>query len=412
TVVFNDTKSVKEAFKLVALSDRAPITHFKEGTKGKGFGFTNYVNAEQKFFIIKNLKIYNENGQYLEGKLNDEISYFFDTLNPGTPIPIRNLFSHTVVNSIWGIVMGYTFKHDDPQVRILCDLAQRVTAIQGMAEAIGMFNPWLSNLMPNFTGVTSWVTAYKNLCDFVEGKANERKQTRVKGQPRDMTDAYFDREENTNDPASTFFPGKNFLPNSMAEMLVGALNTTSTSLEWMILYLAKYQEVQRKLQQEISEVASKTGLPALSDRPNMPYTEAVIHEVLRITGLLPMALSHYTNVDAEVMGYFIPKDTLLVQNTWGIQHDPEVWDAPEEFRPERFLDDSGTRFQKNENLVVFGPGKRSCVGESVSKDQLFLFVTRMFQRFSVQYSGKPPSEQGKHGMVLHTEPFNAIFTLL
>ncbi|CAG7718903.1 unnamed protein product [Allacma fusca] len=374
-----------------------------------GFGFSNYVNAEQKFFLIKNLKTFGENGRYLEGRLNYEISCFFETLKPGTAIPIRYLFTHTVLNSVWGIVMGYTFKQGDPQMEILCDLAERVTAIEGMVESVGMFNPWLSNLMPDFTGVTSWIQAYRGLCDFVEGKANDRKQTRVKGQPRDITDAYIDRVEDTKDPASTFFPAKKFFPHSMAAVLVGALDTTSTALEWIIFYLAKYQDVQRKLQQEILEVASKTGQPALSDRPNLPYTEAVIHEVLRITGLVPMALPHYTSVDAEVSGYFIPKDTLLIQNTWGIQHDPEVWDEPEEFRPERFLDEN-RKFRKNENLLIFGTGKRSCLGESIARDQLSLFVARMFQRFSVQYSGKPPSEHGKHGVVIHAEPFSAIFT--
>ncbi|CAG7724585.1 unnamed protein product, partial [Allacma fusca] len=409
TVVLNDTKSVKEAFRLAAFSDRPPLKQYKDGTEDKGFVYVDYDKSEQKFFIIKNLKAFSENGQYLEGRLNEEISSFFDAFIPGKPIPIRNAFSHTVLNSIWGIVMGYTFKSGDPQMKTLCELVQRVTAIPGMVESIGMFNPWLSNLMPDLTGVTSWCKAYRSLCHFVEGKANERKLTRMKGDPRDMTDAFIDRMEDTKDPASTFFPAKNFLPNSMAEMLIAALDTTSTTLEWVILFLAKYQDIQKKLQEEILEVVSKTRLPALSDRRNMPYTEAVINEVLRITGLVPISLPHYTNVDAEVSGYFIPKDTLVIQNTWGIQHDPEVWDEPEEFRPERFLDERG-RFQKNENLVIFGPGKRSCLGESIARDQLFLFVARMFQRFSVQYSGKPPSEHGKYGIVIHVNPFSAIFT--
>ncbi|CAG7728502.1 unnamed protein product, partial [Allacma fusca] len=250
------------------------------------FVYANYDKSEQTFLIIKNLKTFSENGQYLEARLNEEISSFFDALIPGKPIPIRNAFLHTVLNSIWGIVMGYTFKQGDPQMKILCDLVQRITAIPGMVESIRMFNPWLSKLLPNFTGVTSWVKAYRSLCHFVEGKANVRKETRVKGEPRNMTDAFIDREEETSDPTSTFFPANNFLPYSMAEMLVAALDTASTTLEWVILYLAKYPDIQTKLREEILEVVSKTRLPAVSDRPNMPYTEALINEVLRITGLI------------------------------------------------------------------------------------------------------------------------------
>ncbi|CAG7817168.1 unnamed protein product, partial [Allacma fusca] len=178
TVIFNDAKSVREAFKLVPLSDRPPLKQYTEATQGKGFGFVNYANAEQKFFFIKNLKIFNENGNSVEGKLNEEISSFFDELIPGKPIPIRNTFTHTILNSVWGIVMGYTFEKGDPEETKLRELVQRVTAIPGMVESIGMFNPWMSNLMPDFTGITSWVKSYRGLCDFVERKAIDRKQTR------------------------------------------------------------------------------------------------------------------------------------------------------------------------------------------------------------------------------------------
>ncbi|CAG7725253.1 unnamed protein product, partial [Allacma fusca] len=410
-VALNDVKSVKEAFKIIQTNDRPPLKQFKDGTQDRGLAFVDYFKGEQKQFMMKSLKTFSENGHHLEAQLNEEISQFFEALliHPDTPVLIPSVFTKTILNSIWNIVMGYTFSKDDPQMKILCDLVQRVTAIPGVLGAIGMWIPWLSNLLPNFTGVTSWVSSYRDLSNFVKLKAEERAGTQIRGHPRDITDAFIDLVEETEEPTSTFFPSNNFFSHSMADMLIASMDTTTTSLEWIILYLARHQDVQKRLVEEIAEVVTRSRLPTLSDRPSMPYTEAVISEVLRISAVVPMSLPHYTYADAEISGYFIPKDTLLIQNTWGIQHDPEVWDEPEEFRPERFLNENG-RYKKNENLVVFGIGKRYCIGEFVARDQLFIFVTRIFQRFSIKYSGKPPSTHGNHGLVSRPEPFHIIFT--
>jgi len=137
----------------------------------------------------------------------------------------------------------------------------------------------------------------------------------------------------------------------------------------------------------------------------LPYAESFILEIMRIISLTPVGVPHAVTEDVEFHGYFIPKGTALYASIYSTHHDPEVWGDPENFRPERFLSKDGTRAERHESLIPFSTGKRSCLGEVLARDQLFLFITSLVQRFSiVPEAGKPkPTLDPKHGQ-LSLEP--------
>lgn len=80
-------------------------------------------------------------------------------------------------------------------------------------------------------------------------------------------------------------------------------------------------------------------------------------------------------------GYTIPKGTLVIPNLYSALYDPNEWDNPEDFRPERFLLPDGTLSKHRESLIPFSAGKRICPGESLARDQLFLILCSLVQRF-------------------------------
>ncbi|KAJ0789784.1 putative cytochrome P450 [Helianthus annuus] len=97
---------------------------------------------------------------------------------------------------------------------------------------------------------------------------------------------------------------------------------------------------------------------------NMVYLQAIIKETMRLYPAAPLSAPHESTEDCIVGGYTIPKGTCLLVNIWKIQHDPQIWTAPFEFRPERFLtsnkeiDVKGRHFE----LIPFGSGRRICLG--------------------------------------------------
>ena len=192
------------------------------------------------------------------------------------------------------------------------------------------------------------------------------------------------------------------------EYLTGGMETTANMLEWTVLYMAKYPSVQEKLISELDSKLPGNRPPSLNDRSNLPYTEAFVQETLRIASVVPFGLFHSALEDTEVAGYKIPKDTLVIGNLYAVNNDPAVWENPKEFRPERFINADG-KFASGDNPVIaFGTGRRSCTGEGLGRNELFLFTVRMFQNFRVKAASQLPDNHN-FSITVSPEPFKVIF---
>jgi cytochrome P450 len=134
-------------------------------------------------------------------------------------------------------------------------------------------------------------------------------------------------------------------------MIAAATETTAVTLEWAMVELARNPRVTAKLQDEIARVAGGGGgggseqvAVAEAELNGMPYLRSVIKEVFRLHPPVPLLLPRESMSPAAVQGgrYEIPAKTALLVNAWAIGRDPAAWDAPEEFRPERFLGGDGS----------------------------------------------------------------------
>lgn len=97
--------------------------------------------------------------------------------------------------------------------------------------------------------------------------------------------------------------------------MVGRRKTISV-LSSFFLALLLYPDVQRRAQAEIDQAIGRSRLPAFRDRPDLPYVDAVCKELLRWRLVLPLGVAHATTEDDVYKGYFIPKGTTVLPNTW------------------------------------------------------------------------------------------------
>ena len=158
------------------------------------------------------------------------------------------------------------------------------------------------------------------------------------------------------------FQGERGLQNlrsNLLDFLFAGSETTSTALNWSMLLMAKYGDIQTQVQQELDNICGRERLPSATDRSNLHYTEAVVNEILRFTTIAPLAVPHYTFTDIWTSDkkYHIPAGTTIFPNLYQVTHNPQVFKNPEEFNPDRFLDDEN-RFSKNDHNIVFGIGMR------------------------------------------------------
>ncbi|TFK18384.1 oxidoreductase A [Coprinopsis marcescibilis] len=169
---------------------------------------------------------------------------------------------------------------------------------------------------------------------------------------------------------------------------------TSVSLG-IVLFgaLAKYPKVQERAQAELEAIIGTDRLPTGGDIANLPYIQALVKELNRWYSVLPMSFPRRSRDDDELDGYFIPGGTLILVNAWAIMHDPEVFEDPHEFRPERYLKDG-----KLDNSVLdpeaaaFGFGRRICPGRYLSNTSFTLLAASLLAVFDF---GPADGEDGK-----------------
>jgi cytochrome P450 len=167
------------------------------------------------------------------------------------------------------------------------------------------------------------------------------------------------------------------------DLFIAGTETTRHTLTWIWLYLAAFPEVQKKAQAEVDAVIGRDGRVSARAREQLPYVDAVLHEVMRIRPVVPTGVMHLTTQDIKAGKYDIPKGTTLVQNTWSIHFDPKHWHDPEAFLPGRWLDNQGKYVFQQSGFMPFQVGKRSCVGEGFAKLELHILTTMMLQKHTL-----------------------------
>ncbi|KAH7708708.1 Protein CYP-14A3 [Aphelenchoides avenae] len=174
-----------------------------------------------------------------------------------------------------------------------------------------------------------------------------------------------------------------------SDMWLAAMETTSITLRWAIVYSLKWPEIQEKLYAEIEREIGSDRFPTMADKPNLPYLNAFILETMRYSNITTFEI-RATTTDVDIMGHRIPKDTMITPQYCRVLAKDPVFVDPNEFRPERFLEDDGKPFNKAavERLVAFGMGKRQCPGEGLARMQLFLIFTTLLQRYRFVANGE------------------------
>ncbi|CAL4960734.1 unnamed protein product [Urochloa decumbens] len=174
---------------------------------------------------------------------------------------------------------------------------------------------------------------------------------------------------------------------------VAAIETTLWSIEWAIAELVNHPEIQQKLRQELDTVLGPGHQVTEPDTHRLPYLQAVIKETLRLRMAIPLLVPHMNLHDAKLGGYDIPAESKVLVNAWYLANNPDSWRKPEEFRPERFLEEE-KHVEANGNdfrYLPFGVGRRSCPGIILALPILGITIGRLVQNFELL----PPPGQDK-----------------
>ena len=151
------------------------------------------------------------------------------------------------------------------------------------------------------------------------------------------------------------------------DIIVGVADTTASTIEWAMAELILQPDVMEQAQRELDTVVGTDRLVQESDIPNLPYLQAITKEAFRMHPVLPLSVLHLSTRACEVLGFKIPAHTRLLFNVFAIQRDPSVYEDPDTFNVNRFMDDrhrnvDATATLSSYELMPFGAGRRMCPG--------------------------------------------------
>ena len=164
-------------------------------------------------------------------------------------------------------------------------------------------------------------------------------------------------------------------------MFVGGTDTTSTTLEWLMAELLKTPSTMKRAREEVRRVVGKKSRIDLNDINQMNYLKCVIKETLRLHPPVPLMVPRETTNSVKLGGYDIPPKTRVYVNAWAVHRDPEVWDRPEEFLPERFIDNPIDFIGQDFELFPFGGGRRACPGSTFSVSSIEYVIANLLYWF-------------------------------
>lgn len=325
----------------------------------------------------------------LEKLCADVVDAYVDSLPKGPQVvDSRKPFFYLLYNVIGVSVYGTDLTEGDKDIRRLeaLDNLFLEVAPNGLPSDIA---PWLAFL---YHGREKKIESlFEEFREIVGKLFTKAEATYVAGKTENFTHAMIAAREEAirEEKGDAEYLTKGNMVQVVLNIFGAATDTSAGELQWLFLMLAKEPSIQEKIQKEIEDTIGSTP-PVYRDRARLPYTVACLLEALRFRPIAPLGLPHKASIETKVGDLVIPKDTGILYNVYGVNHDPTMWERPEEFRPERFLDSAtGQLRQEAGPLITFGMGPRTCPGEKLAHADMFYILVRLMQRLSCSAPGKP-----------------------
>ncbi|KAI7734146.1 hypothetical protein M8C21_001279 [Ambrosia artemisiifolia] len=270
------------------------------------------------------------------------------------PVVLRDVLVQMINDVICRATVGDICKDQSTLIDVLFDIMRAVIAFN-----MASYFPSLQFLNVISGKKAKWLKRQKQLDIILEDILEEHKNNRPSGDNdhEDLVDVLLRIKENGDlDQPITMDNVKGVI----LDMLLGGTSTSSMTLEWAMAELMRNPDIMKKAQAEVRAIAKGNKIDE-ADIENMSYLKMIIKETFRLHGP-PLLVPRVSREDCIVDGYNIPVNTRIVINLWACGTDPDSWENPESFIPERFENSFISYMGSDFELLPFGGGKRICPG--------------------------------------------------
>ncbi|XP_074294555.1 cytochrome P450 71AU50-like [Silene latifolia] len=300
----------------------------------------------------------------------------------GELVDIGDLIFFTIFNSVMSMVWGDTIKGKDGE-----DIQSFATDFRSL---IGDFmlllgTPNVSDFLPflaclDLQGIRRRMKSVADRIEMLFDLAIDNHFASNANTQKDIL-GYLLELTKLKDPAKSLSVPQ--VKAILLDAIVGGMDTTATTAEWVMAELLRHPKIMKIVQAELAETVGLTDTVEEVHIPKLKYLTAVLKETLRLHPPVALLVPHRSSKATTVGGYSVQKDSMVFINTWAIHRDPELWEDPLEFRPERFLSSSENfDFSGNQHKYLpFGSGRRMCPGVSLADKMAISVLSSMLHCF-------------------------------
>ncbi|KAK3597330.1 hypothetical protein CHS0354_010967 [Potamilus streckersoni] len=357
---------------------------------------------EHRKFALITLRNFGMGKSVLEEMIHKEVSTLLSSVDKQNqqPFDLSAIVHTSTFNVIAALAFGGHFNHDDPRfVQMLAAMNENMRNL-GSSSAVNFF-PFLRHLPGDLFKMKKTLQNVDLVEEYINEILDKHVEEYDESKVEDFVSAFIKEMKVQKEQRETSTFTREQLCKVVGDFFVAGTETTAVTILWSTLYLICKPEIQDRMFSEIRNTVGLERLPSVRDKRELVYTEAFLLEIMRHAQVAFLSLPHSVPHDVLFQGYTIPKDTIILPDMDSVLSDPDVWGDPEEFRPERFISKEGALLKPDE-FISFFAGRRNCLGESLARMELLLFVSALVQRFRLL----PPE-----GMTMSVEEYDGQFGL-
>nr|XP_042699866.1 cytochrome P450 2J2-like isoform X2 [Chrysemys picta bellii] len=294
------------------VSGRPTTPFFDENGNKEGIVMTSgHTWKQQRRFGLMTLRNLGVGKKGLEHRIQEEAHHLVEYLmsERGQPLDPAVSFSQALSNVICAMVLGRRFSTDDETLRQLLKANACLLRPSGiLSRRLNNTFPWIMDHLP---GPHKEVLAsHRFLYCFAKEEIRRHEESGVPDEPQDFIDFYLAQMvKSKDDPTATFDEGN--LIHTILDFFIAGTESTATTLRWALISLVLHPDVQEKVQKELDAVLGPSQLICYEDRKNLPYTNAVIHEIQRYNCIAPIGVPRQCVKDTTLLGFPVPKESVL-----------------------------------------------------------------------------------------------------
>ncbi|KAH9757630.1 cytochrome P450 83B1 [Citrus sinensis] len=395
TVVVSSVKMAKEALKThdVEFSGRPALVGQQKLTyNGLDVAFAPYNDYWKEMRKICVTHLFNASRvHHFRAVREDEVARMIEKISslsssPATAVINISECLMSLTNSVICMVaFGKKFENKAGERSKFHSLLDETRVVLG-AFYFKDFFPFLGGFFDKLSGITRRLeNNFKEFDAFYQQLIEEHADpNRPKDQIRgDIIDVLLQVQKDRAEDEVHGFSRDN-IKAVLMNVFVGATDTSAATMTWAMTNVMKNPRVMEKAQKEVRDLIGNKGFVDEDDLQKLPYIKAILKETFRLNPPGPI-IPRETTKSCMIDGYEIPAKTLVYLNGWAISRDPEVWERPDEFDPDRFIigDKSYIELtgQNNYELIPFGGGRRFCPGTHMGIATLELAIANLLYKF-------------------------------